>query len=157
MTSATMRLAGLAIVLSAGPMRAAEPLLGRWVLASQQVNGNNAPREDLTLRIRSIGQTLEFAYSVPVNDIQFVSLRFVSRPDGTQADVTDAAGKKIGTVKVTKSTSSQYKIILQGQNKPVATGTMTISADGKTLTSESESKPPGQVPVVRMVQIFSRQ
>jgi secreted protein with Ig-like and vWFA domain len=157
MTSVTMRLAGLAIMLSAGPVRAAEPILGRWVLASQEVSGRGTPRDDLMLRVRSIGQTLEFAYSVPVNDIQFVSLRFASRLDGTQADVTDANGKKIGTVKVVKAGNSQYKITLQGQNKPVASGTMTVSADGKTLTSESESTPPGQSAVVRMVQIFSRQ
>jgi hypothetical protein len=34
---------------------------------------------------------------------------------------------------------------------------MTVSADGKTLTSESESKPPGQSAPTRMVQIFARQ
>jgi hypothetical protein len=153
---AVVRLAGLAILLSAAPVWAAEPILGRWVLASQQVNGKAAAREDLTLRIRSVGATLEFAYSVPVNDIQFVSLRFVVRPDGTQADVTGANGKKIGTVKVTKLTGSQYKVLLQAQKRPDASGTMTVSADGKTLTSESESKPPGQASV-RMVQSFSRQ
>ena len=156
MTSAAIRSVALAILLSSVPGWAAEPLVGRWILVRQEVGGRQTPPDELMLRIHPIGQTLEFAYSVPVNNIQFVSLRFAGRIDGTQADVTDAKGKKIGTVKVTKSGNSQYKIVLQGTNKPAAAGTMTVSADGKTLVSESESKPPGQPAAVRMVQTFSR-
>jgi hypothetical protein len=152
-----MRAVGLALVLSLGSARGAEPLLGRWLLVSQEVGGQKTPIDELTLRVVPVGQTLEFAYSVPVNNIQFVSLRFAPRTDGTEADVTDANGKKLGIVKVTKSGASQYRIVLQGQNKPPASGTMTVSADGKTLTSESESKPPGQSAPTRMVQIFARQ
>ena len=157
MTWATIRGIGLVIMLSAGSARAAEPLLGRWLLVSQEVGGQKTEVDELTLRVIPTGQTLEFAYSVPVNNIQFVSLRFAARPDGTEADVTNANGKKVGTVKVTKSGAAQYKIVLQGQNKPTASGTMTVSADGKTLTSESESKQPGQSAVTRMVQVFARQ
>jgi hypothetical protein len=144
-------------MLSAGPARAAEPLLGRWLLVSQEIGGQKTEVDDLTLRIIPAGQTIEFAYSVPVNNIQFVSVRFIARPDGTEADVTNANGKKIGTVKVTRSGALQYRIVLQGQNKPTASGTMTVSSDGKTLTSESESKQPGQSAVTRMVQVFARQ
>jgi hypothetical protein len=157
MTWATIRAAGLVILLSTAPARAAEPLLGRWLLVSQQVGGQKTEIDELTLRIVMRGQTLEFGYSVPVNNIQFVSLRFAARPDGTEADVTNANGQKIGTAKVTKASASQYRIVIQGQNKPTASGTMTVSADGKTLTWESESKPPGQSAVTRMIQIFSRQ
>ena len=157
MNGATLRAAGLVIMLSAGSLRAAEPLPGRWLLVSQQVGGHKTEIDELTLRIVMRGQTLEFGYSVPVNDIQFVSLRFAARPDGTEADVTNANGQKIGTAKVTKASASQYKIVIQGQNKPTASGTMTVSPDGKTLTWESESKQPGQSAVTRMVQVFSRQ
>jgi hypothetical protein len=154
---AMLRTVALTIILSAGPAWAAEPLVGRWLLKSQQLSGQKTPVDELMLRVRPAGQTLVFAYSVPVNNIQFVSLRFAARIDGTEAEVTDANGKKIGTVKVTKSGARQYKIALQGQNKPAALGTMTVSADGKTLTSESESKTPGQAAARSMVQIFSRQ
>jgi hypothetical protein len=157
MTWATIQVACLVIMLSAGPARAAEPLLGRWLLVSQEIGGQKTEVDDLTLRIIPAGQTIEFAYSVPVNNIQFVSVRFIARPDGTEADVTNANGKKIGTVKVTRSGALQYRIVLQGQNKPTASGTMTVSSDGKTLTSESESKQPGQSAVTRMVQVFARQ
>ena|SRR5580692_10049121 len=149
--------AGLAIVLSVAPARAAEPLLGRWLLVSQQIDGQKTAVDELTLRIVMRGQTLEFGYSVPVNNIQFVSLRFAARPDGSEAEVTNANGQKMGTVKVTKVSPLQYKILLQGKDRPLAPGTMTVSADHKTLTSESESKRPGQASATRMVQIFSRQ
>ena len=157
MTWTTIRSVGLVILLSAWPARAAEPLLGRWLLVSQEIGGQKTEVDELTLRVIPTGQTLEFAYSVPVNNIQFVSLRFAVRPDGTEADVTNANGKKVGTVKVTKLSALRYRIVLQGQNKPTASGTMTVSADGKTLTSESESKQPGQSAVTRMLQVFARQ
>lgn len=148
---------GFAIVLVAVQAHAAEPLLGRWVLVRQEVSGQKTSPEELTLRVNPAGQALEFAYSVPVNNIQFVSLRFAARLDGTEADVTNASGQKIGTVRLTKAGTSQYKIVLQGQNRPTASGTMTVSPDGKTLTSESESTMRGQSAVTRTVQLFSRQ
>jgi hypothetical protein len=157
MTWAAIRTVGLVVLLWVAPLRAAEPVQGTWLLVSQEVGGQKTEVDQLTLRVTPAGQTIEFAYSVPVNKIQFVSLRFTARPDGTEADVTNANGKKIGTAKVTKAGPSQYRIVLQGQNKPTASGTMTVSSDGKTLTSESESMQPGQTTVTRMVQVFSRQ
>jgi hypothetical protein len=152
-----IRILALALVLTLVRAWAAEPLVGRWLLTSQEVGGQKTAIDDLTLRITSAGQMLEFAYSVPVRDIQFVSLRFAVKPDGTQADVTDANGKKVGTVKVTKSGPTRYKVVLEGQGRPTASGGMTVSADGKTLTSESDSTRPGQTAPTHMVQVFARQ
>ena len=157
MTWTTIRAFGLAILLLAGPARAAEPLLGRWLLVSQEVGGQKTEVEELTLRIVMRAQTFEFGYSVPVNNIQFVSLRFAARPDGTEVDVTNGNGQKIGTAKLTKSSPLLYKLVIQGQNKPTASGTMTVSADHKTLTWESESKQPGRSAITRTVQVYSRQ
>src|SRR5271165_5267680 len=125
----------LLIVIATLPLRAAEPLQGRWLLVGQEIGGQKTAVDELTLRVVPAGKTLEFAYSVPVNNIQFVSLRFAVLPDGTEAEVTNANGKKIGTVKVTRVGASQYRMVLQGQNKPTATGTITVSADGMKLTS----------------------
>ena len=147
----------LATTLLAASLQAAEPIEGRWLLQSQEIGGQKTEIDQLTLRVVPKDKMLEFAYSVPVNDIQFVSLRFSAPPNGTPADVTDANGKKVGTVKVTKATATQYKIVLEGPNRPTATGSMTVSADGKTLTSQSDSKPPGQTNPTHMVQIFARQ
>jgi hypothetical protein len=154
---AIIQAAGLFLFLSALPVWAAEPILGRWLLVSQALDGQKSKVDELTLRIVMRGQTLEFGYSVPVNNIQFVSLRFAVHPDGSEGDVTNANGQKMGTVKVTKVSPLQYKILLQGKDRPLAPGTMTVSADHKTLTSESESKRPGQTTVTRLVQIFARQ
>lgn len=150
--------AGFAIVsFFALSIQAAEPLSGRWLLTGQEVGGKKRPAEELMLRITPAGRAFDFAYSVPVNDIQFVSLKFSARLDGTEADVTNAKGQKIGTVKVTKSGAADYKIVLQGRDRPTATGTMTVSADGKTLRSESDTSGRGQTGVIHTVQIFARQ
>ncbi len=149
---------GLALALMAAPMWAAEPLAGHWLLKSQEVGGQRRDTPDpLLLRITATGSGLEFAYSVPVNDVQFVSLRFAPRLDGTAADMKDSQDKTIGTVKVTKAGALQYKITIQGPNRPTASGTMTVSADGKILTSMSDSTPAGQAASVHTVQIFERQ
>jgi len=157
MTSARIRLFAFGIVLTAWPAQAAEAIVGRWLLVNQQVGATKfSSPEQLTLRVSPVGKTFEFAYSVPVNDIQFVSLRFSTKLDGSQADIKDANGKTIGNAKVTKA-GSQYKLIMQGPGKPPSSGTLTVSANGKTLTSESDSKPAGQSAPVHTIQVFSRQ
>jgi hypothetical protein len=154
MTRASVAVA--ALLLAAGQAQAADPLVGRWLLQSQEVAGKKADPDPLTLRIVQSGGALEFAYSLPVNNIQFVSLRFVARLDGSDADVQDADGRKIGTVKVSKGSASQYRVILQGRNRPTSYGTMTLSADLKTLVCESDSSAPNGTKI-HTVQIFSRQ
>jgi len=81
-----------------------------------------------------------------------VSTTFTSvHLDGSESDVKDARGKKVGTVKITKSGPSEYKAVIQGPNRPTASSKLTVSPDGKTLTSESGSG------TATAVQVFSRQ
>jgi hypothetical protein len=143
-------------LLAAAQAWAVEPLVGRWLLKSQEVGGQQTDADPLTLRIVQRGNSFEFGYSVPVNNIQFVSMSFVSNLDGAEADVKNSQGNKIGTVKVSKAAGSLYKVVLQGPNRPSAMGTMTVSADGKTLTSESDANAPGQKPT-HTRQVFSRE
>jgi hypothetical protein len=150
------RIAGLIFLVATTQAWAAEPLVGLWRLVSQEVGGQKMDADSLTLRIIQTGNNLEFAYSLPVNNIQFVSMRFTSRLDGTEGEVKNAQGNKIGTVKVSKADASEYKVILQGDNRPTANGKMKVSADGKTLTCESDSKTPQQENK-HTVQVFSRQ
>lgn len=151
-----MRMAGLIVLMAAaGQLWAAEPLAGRWTLTSQEVDGQKVDADPLLLRIVQRGTTLEFGYSVPVNNVYFVSMSFVTKLDGTEADVKDAKENKVGTVKVTKAGDSKYKVILQGSNRPTAVGSMEVSPDGKTLTSESDSKGRDQR-TVHTVQVFAR-
>ncbi len=151
-----MRVAGLMVLMAAaGQLWAAEPLAGRWTLTSQEIDGKKVDADPLLLRIVQRGTVLEFGYSVPVNNVYFVSMSFVSKLDGTEADVKDAKENKIGTVQVTRAGDSQYKVILQGTNRPTAVGTMKVSADGKTLTCASDSKTSDQR-TVHTVQVFAR-
>jgi len=156
MTKSIVWAATLICLLSTAQAWAAEPLVGRWLLKSQEVGGQQTDADPLTLRIVQRGNTFEFGYSVPVNNIQFVSMSFTSHLDGTEADVKNSQGNKIGTVKITKAGGSRYKVVLEGPNRPSAVGTMTVSADGKTLTSDSEANVPGKGST-HTHQVFSRE
>jgi hypothetical protein len=144
------------LLLAASQIWAVEPLVGRWLLKTQEVGGQQTDSDPLTLRIVQRGDSFEFGYSVPVNNIQFVSMSFASHLDGAEADVKNANGQKIGTVKISKTGGSIYKVILTGPNRPTATGTMSVSADGKTLTSDSDANVPGRGPT-HTHQIFARE
>jgi hypothetical protein len=146
----------VSILFAFAVARGAEPLAGTWLLKSQQVAEKKSEPETLTLRIFKSGSGFEFAYSVPVNNIQFVSMQFTSRLDGTEADIKDAQGNKIGTIKINHAGASEYSVKLEGPNRPSASGKMIVSPDGKTLTSESESNVPGRG-AVHTVQVFLRQ
>jgi hypothetical protein len=144
-------------LLAIGPAWGAEPLAGRWLLNRQEVGGQKTDPDPLTLRVTPSGNGFDFAYSVPVNDVQFVSMSFSSHLDGTEADVKDSRGNKMGSIKITRAGASQYSVILQGANRPTASGKMTVSADGKTLNVETDAKAPGQAAAVHTIQVFARQ
>ena len=149
-------IATVILLVAATEAWAIEPLVGRWLLKSQEVGGQPTDADPLTLRIVQRGNAFEFGYSVPVNNIQFVSMSFTSHLDGAEADVKNSQGSKIGTVKISKAGAALYKVILEGPNRPSAVGTMTVSADGKTLTSDSNANVPGKGPT-HTHQVFSRE
>jgi hypothetical protein len=74
--------------------------------------------------------------------------------DGTEADVKNGQGEKLGVIRVTKAGASQYKLILSGQDRPQTSGKLSISPDGKNLTSESDAVQAGRP--VHLMQLFSR-
>jgi len=135
---------------------AAEPIAGTWLLKGQQVNGRESSSQPLTLRITQSGDLLEFAYSVPNARKQDVSLRFAARPDGSPADVRNSEGRKIGTAKVTRGGPSEYRVMLEGPNRPTSSGKLTLSSNGRTLTSVSDATAPGG-DRLHTVQTFERQ
>src|SRR5882724_5101861 len=136
-------LAALVFIVNA---RAAQPLVGTWLLERQELSGTTTSFEPLTLRISQAGDNFTFAFSVPVNKVHFVSMSYTVRLDGAEADVKNGQGEKIGTIKMTKVGGSQYNLTLSGPKRPQTSGKLTVSADGKHLTSESE----------HLVQVFSR-
>jgi hypothetical protein len=145
------------VLLTAAICAAPEPLIGTWRLDSQEVNGQKSNAEPLTLKVSQDGDKLAFAFSVPVNNVYFVSMTYTVKLDGSEADVKNSQGEKMGTVQITVSGPSQYRLILKGPNRPDSSGKLTVSPDGKTLSSEQDTAPGG--PSGRSMhskQIFSR-
>jgi hypothetical protein len=133
-----------ALLLAAAASAAPEPLVGTWRLDSQEVNGQKRNSEPLTLKITEAGDKLAFAFSVPVNNVYFVSMTYTVKLDGSEADVKNAQGEKIGTIEMSPAGPSQYKLVLKGPNRPDSSGKLTVSADGKSLTSETDTVQGGQ-------------
>jgi len=136
---------------------APEPLIGNWRLDGQEVNGQKANSEPLALKVSQAGDKLMFAFSVPVNNVYFVSMTYTVRLDGSEAEVKNAQGERVGTVQMTLGGPSVYKLTLKGPNRPDSSGKLTVSPDGKTLTSEQDTVQNG--PSGRSIhskQIYSR-
>jgi hypothetical protein len=133
---------------------AADPLLGTWRLDRQEVNGEKTNSGPLTLKVSQTGDKLEFAFSVPVNNVYHVSMTYTLKLNGDEADVRNAHGEKVGTVRMTSGGASQYKLTLKGPNRPDSSGLLTVSPDGKTMTSEADTVQSGRSMHSR--QIFSR-
>ena len=156
-----MKHVALAIVLSLGlstaasPLLAAEPLVGLWRLQRQEVDGAPTDFQPLALQINQArGDRLRFAFSVPMPDVYFVTVTYTLRLDGSSADIMDGNSQKVGTIQMTRSGPGLYQLTMKGPNKPDTQGKLTISADGKTLTSESDATQAGRT--VHSKQIFAR-
>ena len=141
-------------VLAAAVYAAQEPLLGTWRLDRQEVNGAATNAEPLTLKVSQAGDKLAFAFSVPVNNVYFVSMTYTLKLGGSDADVKNSQGEKIGTIQMSAGGASQYKLVLKGPNRPDSSGKLTVSSDGKTLTSEADTMQAGRA--VHSKQFFSR-
>lgn len=150
----SLLLSAAAVLLTATAYAAPEPLIGTWRLESQEVNGQKTNSEALTLKVSQAGDKLAFAFSVPVNNVYFVSMTYAAKLDGSEADVKNAQGEKIGTIQLSPGGPSQYKLLLKGPNRPDSSGKLTISPDGKTLTSEADTMQAGRA--VHSKQFFSR-
>ena len=146
---------GVAAILGASVLYAASnPFVGVWKLDSQAINGQKINSEPLVLKVTQDGDKLAFAFSVPINDVYFVSMSYTVKPDGSEGDVRNARGDKIGTVRISPAGPSQYSIVLKGLNRPDSSGKLTVSPDGKTLTSEQDAAPGGRA--THSTQLFSR-
>lgn len=157
MTQALVLSAAILLLAESVVCAAPEPLIGTWRLDSQELNGQKGSAEPLTLKISQAGDKLVFAFSVPVNDVYFVSMTYTVKPDGSEADVKNARGENVGTIQLSTTGPLQYKLLMKGPNHPDGSGKLTASPDGKTLTSETDmvqSGPSGRS--LHSKQIFSR-
>lgn len=139
MNGALALAATFAVNLALGTAWAAEPLLGTWHLDRQEVNGVETKSGPLTLKISQSEDKLTFAFSVPENSTYMVRMTYTLQLDGSEAEVKNAQGDRVGTIQMTRNGVSQYKFVLKGPNRPDSSGTIMVSPDGKTLTSEAGS------------------
>ena len=138
------RLRGVAFLLAGTLLAAApaEPLVGKWLLKSQQISGQDTAARPLILEITAVGGALQFEYSVPSKTSKAITLSFVARLDGSASDVKDAEGRKIGTAKVARASPLEYLLTLEGPNRPTASGKVKLSPDRTTLECDSDSVAP---------------
>jgi hypothetical protein len=154
MTRTLVLTAAIALSLLATSLSAAEPLIGLWRLQHQEINGQKGEVEPLALQVSQNGDKFSFAFSVPINEIYFVTLSYTLRLNGTDADIKDANGQTIGTIQMTRGSAGQYRLVMKGAARPESQGTLTVSADGKMLISESDAKPSGRP--IHSKQTFAR-
>jgi hypothetical protein len=139
---------------------ATEPLVGTWHLERQEVNGEKIDSAPLTMEVSQTGAKLAFAFSVLVNHANVVSMTYELQLDGKEADVKDAHGETMGTIEMAAAAGSatalkEYKLLIKRPNRRDSAGKLSISADGKTLTSEADTLHAGKP--LHTVQIFLRQ
>ena len=131
-----------------------EPLVGTWHLDRQEIDGQAISSAPMVLTVSPSGEKLGFEFAVPVNNAFVVSMSYTVKLDGTEAEVKNARGEKVGSIRITAAGPSEYKLILKAPNRPDSTGKLTVSADSKVLTSEAESVQ--GVRTVHSKQTFSR-
>lgn len=146
---------GISLLAAVVPAWAEEPLVGTWRLESQEITGQRSNVQPLILKISRAGDKLAFAFSTLVNDVPFVSMSYSLRLDGSDADIKGAKGEKLGTIQMRAAGASQYKLSMKGSNRPDSVGKLTVSADGKTLTSESDATLDGRS--IHSRQLFTRE
>ncbi|HWC98870.1 MAG TPA: hypothetical protein VG456_19050 [Candidatus Sulfopaludibacter sp.] len=143
------------LVCSVMCAQAAEPIVGKWLMQSQEVAGKQTASRPLTLQITQTGDLLEFEYSVSQNLKKEISLRFAARLGGSEGEVKDSKGARIGSVKIMRQ-GDGYLVLLQGPNRPMSSGRLTLSRNGKTLTSEADATAPNGARA-HTTQLFERQ
>ena len=90
-----------------------------------------------------------------VNNAKVVSMTYDLELGGKEADVKDAHGETVGTIEMASTGESQYRLSIKRPDRRDSAGKLTVSIDGKTLTSEADTLHAGKP--LHTVQIFSRQ
>ncbi|MGA2263637.1 MAG: hypothetical protein ABSH28_19650 [Acidobacteriota bacterium] len=145
-----------AALIWAAAAQAAEPLAGSWVLTANSYDSKPAPVTiPLGLKVTESGGSLQFQYSM--NGGQLITMVFAARMDGSEVDVKDGTGKRIGSAIVHKVSANDYELVLKSPGAPDSPGKMTVSNGGNTLTCESTTRLPGHDKPTKVTQVFTRQ
>lgn len=145
----------LALLTFVMPVAAADPLVGVWRLQKQEVDGQPGGAQPLVLQISDAGDALRFVFSVRTADGYVISATYTARLDGSSADIMNGSNQKMGTIQITRGGAGRYLLTMKGPNRPDGQGSLVLSADGKTLVSESAAAQAGRTVLAR--QTFTRQ
>ena len=144
----------IALQASTASLRASEALVGIWRLERQEINGQTGDVDPIAFQVSESRDAYSFVFSVPIQDIYVVTLRYTVRLDGSVADVKTGNGEKVGTIQMTRAAAGRYTIIMKGPARPDSRGTLTVSTDGQTLVSESDATQSGRT--IHSKQTFAR-
>ena len=134
----TVLVVGAFCLLAVSQAWAEEPLVGTWQLIYQKVGDmKDMPRPLPALKITQSGTALNFAYSSGLEGRVFMS--FTVYLDGSEGDIKNDQGGKIGTAKLIKR-GKEYTLVLQSANRPPEPGKIYFrpGEEGKILTMESD-------------------
>jgi len=142
----TVLFTGLFCLLAMSRAWAEEPLVGAWQLIYQKVGDmKDMPKPLPAMKITQSGTALHFAYLEGLEGRVFMS--FTVYLDGSEADIQNDKGGKIGTARLTKK-GKEYTLVLQSSNRPPEPGKLYFrpGEEGKILTMESDAILPNRGP-----------
>ena len=132
-----MRILLALLFLSAGPAQA--PWFGTWQLNSAKSTATPDPRfKRVTLRIEPVEDGLKVIYDMVGTRGGINHMEWSGRFDGKDYPV-EGVDYVLANAYTPLSTNS-YQIIVKVDGAIVATTTVVVSADGKTLTSVTSQK-----------------
>ena len=134
-----LRSALVCVLLMTLPVSAAEPFSGVWKMRPSGAPGNTTQ----TITIEPVADGVKVTTDIDFGNGMGMSLTYVTKLDGAEVPVY-SSGKVVMTMSAKKTGPNTYEGSTGG---PGGTSTYktTISADGKTMTSEGTSGPnPGR-------------
>ena len=133
-----LRSALVCVLLLTLPVSAAEPFSGVWKMRPSGTDGNTKQ----TMTVEPVAEGLKVTTDIDFGNGQGMSMTYVTKLDGAEVPVY-SSGKVVMTVRAKKTGPNTYEGSASGPGGTITSKT-TISADGKTLTTEGTSGPNGE-------------
>ena len=141
-------------MLAIAPAFGAEPLEGLWQMISQQIGKNHIPPDPVALRVTLTKGAYRFDYLL--NRELVLQRTFTVRPDGTPSVITNDKGSPVGIARLTKTSATEYQLVLQHPSGASEPGKLTITDKGIILHCDMEATIPGRGPS-HVSQTFAKQ
>jgi hypothetical protein len=135
-----LRSALVCVLLLTLPVSAAEPFSGVWKMRPSGTAGNTTKQ---TVTFEQVADGVKVTTDIDFGNGTGMSMTYVTKFDGVEVPVY-SSGKIVMTLRGKKTGPNTYEGSTSGAGGTIAYKT-TISADGKTMTTEGTSGPnPGR-------------